>query len=353
MATTDFKPDYAVHPGKTLKDTIEAHGMTQSELSKRTGISEKHISHIIKGMVSLTPETALKLEKVFGVSSDFWNNYQKMYDDTMARIKAEKMIQEDIKILSKFSNTYSELKHHCNLKDTLIKRERVTELTAYYGVSSLSHIEPTYHSYFRKSNKKPDYYSLAAWMRIGERKLKNSELVDFSRNKLMEYLPVFRHLTKEKSSNFISELERMCAEAGLLFVYFPYFKKSNLNGVARWIGNKPIIQLSNLNKYQDIFWFSFFHELGHILKHGIKNAFLEFVDKNNGDELEHEADQFAQEQLIPSKLYEVFVSNNNFSEEAITYFANELEIDKGIVAGRLAWEKYLEWPEIEHLRRKM
>lgn len=353
MLKPNFSPDYAVHPGETLKDTLEAHGITQKELSNRTGISEKHISQIIQGIVSLSPETALKLEKVFGIRSDFWNNYQKMYDDTMARLKAEEIINEDIKLLPEFRNTYTELTKHCKIKTTRVQKRRVSELHNFYGVSSLQNIRQTYQTFYRKGIKEPDFYSLSAWMRIGERKLKKCELIDFSRKKLLEYLPVFRELTKEKSRKFISELEKMCADAGLLFIYFPYFKKSNLNGVARWIGNKPVIQISDRNKYQDIFWFSFFHELGHILKHGTKNPFLEFVDKKNGDELEQQADKFAQDKLIPSKLYKKFIEIEDFSDYSISLFAEHLNIDQGIVAGRLAWNKYVAWSGIEHLRRKM
>jgi plasmid maintenance system antidote protein VapI len=49
----------------SLKDILESEYMTQKELSLRTEISEKHLSNIIKAKASITPDTALKLEKVF------------------------------------------------------------------------------------------------------------------------------------------------------------------------------------------------------------------------------------------------------------------------------------------------
>ena len=49
----------------SLKDILESEEMTQKDLSLRTEISEKHISNIIKGKANITPETSLKLEKVF------------------------------------------------------------------------------------------------------------------------------------------------------------------------------------------------------------------------------------------------------------------------------------------------
>ena len=51
----------------SLKDILDSEEMSQKDLCLRTDMSEKHISNIIQGKASITPETALKLEKVFGL----------------------------------------------------------------------------------------------------------------------------------------------------------------------------------------------------------------------------------------------------------------------------------------------
>ena len=53
-----FKPDYSVHPGEILGETLKARSISQSELASRCGISEKHVSQIINGKASVTSETA-------------------------------------------------------------------------------------------------------------------------------------------------------------------------------------------------------------------------------------------------------------------------------------------------------
>ena len=45
--TTTFSPDYAVPPGETLQETIDALGLSQKELSERTGLADKTINQII------------------------------------------------------------------------------------------------------------------------------------------------------------------------------------------------------------------------------------------------------------------------------------------------------------------
>jgi addiction module HigA family antidote len=84
--TNHFVPDYAIPPRETLFDIIEAMGMSQAELSERTGIPKKTINEIIMGKAPITSDTALQLERVLGVSAAFWNNLEKNYRETLARL---------------------------------------------------------------------------------------------------------------------------------------------------------------------------------------------------------------------------------------------------------------------------
>ena len=75
-----------------------------------------------------------------------------------------------------------------------------------------------------------------------------------------------------------------------------------MSGAARWLNlHKPIIQLSLYGKTNDRFWFTFFHEAAHILKHGKDAVFLDELEgpRLDSDE-EREADQWAGDILIPS-----------------------------------------------------
>ncbi|MEW6669415.1 MAG: HigA family addiction module antitoxin [Thermodesulfobacteriota bacterium] len=82
-----FKPNYAVPPGETLKETMEAIGMTQAELSQRTGYPRKTIKDIIHGKTAITPDTAIRLERVLGVPASFWNNLEKNYQERLKSVK--------------------------------------------------------------------------------------------------------------------------------------------------------------------------------------------------------------------------------------------------------------------------
>lgn len=69
------------HPGEMLREEFLAPlGMTQSELAKLLNVSFPRINEIVQGRRGMTPDTALRLERLFGVSAQFWMNLQLAVD---------------------------------------------------------------------------------------------------------------------------------------------------------------------------------------------------------------------------------------------------------------------------------
>jgi addiction module HigA family antidote len=69
------------HPGEMLfEEFVKPLNMTQAELSRRLGVSYPRLNEIIKGRRSVTPDTALRLSRVLGMSADFWLGLQQDWD---------------------------------------------------------------------------------------------------------------------------------------------------------------------------------------------------------------------------------------------------------------------------------
>ncbi len=82
-----------IHPGEVLKEEfLVPMEISVYRLSKETGLSQTRLSQIIKGMRSITAETAVKLGKYFGVPAEFWMNLQAFYDIEEAQMKFRKEI---------------------------------------------------------------------------------------------------------------------------------------------------------------------------------------------------------------------------------------------------------------------
>ena len=71
-APNQYDPDYAVPPGRVLKEHLDTQGMTPPELARRCGCSAKLISEIVAGKAPIELRTALQLEKVLGVDAAIW-----------------------------------------------------------------------------------------------------------------------------------------------------------------------------------------------------------------------------------------------------------------------------------------
>jgi HTH-type transcriptional regulator/antitoxin HigA len=93
-------------------------------------------------------------------------------------------------------------------------------------------------------------------------------------------------------------------------------------------------------RWADIFWYSLLHELGHILLHDKRQTFLENGEPTS-ESLEHEANRFAANTLIPPRPYEEFVATGVLTAASIRKFGESIAIAPGIVVGRLQHEKRL------------
>ena len=69
------------HPGEMLlEEFLKPHGITQTDLAKRLGISFPRVNEIINGRRGVTPDTAIRLARLFGTTPEFWLNGQLEWD---------------------------------------------------------------------------------------------------------------------------------------------------------------------------------------------------------------------------------------------------------------------------------
>ena len=68
-----------IHPGETLREDLDALGMSTAELARRIEVPVIRITEILNGRRSITGDTALRLARFFGTSAEFWLNLQKLY----------------------------------------------------------------------------------------------------------------------------------------------------------------------------------------------------------------------------------------------------------------------------------
>ncbi|WP_328914628.1 MULTISPECIES: ImmA/IrrE family metallo-endopeptidase [unclassified Streptomyces] len=339
------EPDYAVPPGATILEFLEDSSMTQREFAVRADISTKHLNQLTKGLVSLSPDVAEKLEKVTGIRSRFWNRLEADYQSTRQRLQKTR----DATIYDKWCKSLplrELLKRDQLPEEPSDKASRWEQLLAFFGVSSIEAWVDLYEkpaAAFRQTKAfEAKVGAVAAWLRLGELAAQAIPCEPFNRAGLNAEIPKLRSLTVLPPEDFGPELVKTCARHGVAVVFVKEITGSRACGATRWTSpSKAIVQLSLRYKSDDQFWFTFFHELGHVLLHGKQDVLVEAEREANPDEpQEVEANDFARDILIPPQYAQRLTSLRSIP--SVRTFAREIGIAPGIVVGRLHHEK--KWP---------
>lgn len=89
-----------IHPGEVLaEDFMKPLALSANALAKKLGVPANRISSIVGGRREVSPDTALRLERAFGSSAEFWLNMQARYDLETARDRIDKKELASIKII--------------------------------------------------------------------------------------------------------------------------------------------------------------------------------------------------------------------------------------------------------------
>ncbi|MGH7451284.1 MAG: HigA family addiction module antitoxin [bacterium] len=348
MIRHEIHSDLPIPPGEYLAEVIAELGMTKDELARRMNRPAAKLSAIFAGDKAITSDTALQLEKVVGVPAHIWTGLEAEYRLTLARLheaREHQQLQEESELVTKFC--YKELAELGLVAKKTKPTEKVSELQRFFGVTSLRNITDLkrYQAAFRCAPRKRSPEALAAWLRIGEVKGQKTVCAPFDVNKLEKTLPALRSLTLRAPEQFEPELHKILAGVGVVLVLAPHLSKTYAHGATFWLSrDKAVLMLTLRGSWADIFWFSLFHELGHILLHINKyDVILESEEiETENQAREREADQFAADTLIPSEAYKNFVEAGSFYRGDIQRFASRLGIDAGIVVGRLQHDGYIQ-----------
>lgn len=338
-------PVIAIPPGETIKENMAFLGMNQEEMAARLDVTPKHLCNILNGNAPITYKTALKLEPVIGPSAEFWMNLEASYQLDKTRLDNQDEFRKELEVLKEIP--YKKMSNLGWLEDTRDKKQRVNNLRDFFGVARLFLIQKSYAAVFRKKKQKKEIsdYSVLAWLRKAELEGRLIDVQKNSRRKLKSLIPRFRELTTEDSSVSFLEMQNMCAWCGVALVLVECLPKTYICGATIWRNDKAILALSNRGKRADIFWFTFFHELAHLLNHKKKEFHISYENE------EDEADQIARNYLIPDKLYKKFIKEYSYKDKkAIIDYAHTIGIAPSILVGRLMHEKLVDFQYHSDLR---
>ncbi len=339
-----FQPTWVSPPGETILDILSDREISPECLARDIGYDLNGIYALFDGSQEISELLAHKLADAIGPDAEFWLSREQQYREDVSRIYRHTSKAEDswlaelpIKSMQAFgwiSNSDS-------------KSKKVIDCLDYFGMPDISawkdiSAEFAKEARFRTSQTfAQEIGATAAWVRFGETKASKLSCKPWDKNKLLSSLEVIRRLTNISEPRvFIPELQSILSDCGVALVISKTPEGCPASGMAKFVSeDRALIMLSFRYLSDDHFWFSLFHEIGHLVLHGRNSTFVE----GEGFECtveEREANEFAAHSLIPADF------RKNMKDHAADYrsiikFAKSIGISPGIVVGQMQYEKIL------------
>lgn len=353
--SVDFLPDWVSAPGDTVADILEERNISPIEFAREIGQPPKYAYDILRGHARITSETARRLEAVLGASATFWITRETQYREDLSRLRREAPLEEEVGWLRELP--VRDMIRFGWIAPVRSLAEKVAECLRFFGVPDVGTWRNTYRDVIESAafRTSPTFGSrqaaVAAWLRQGEIEGEFIECNPWDPKRFRATLTELRYLTRKKDPEFfITELQRRCAECGVAVVIVRAPSGCRVSGATRFVSStKALLLLSFRHLSDDHFWFTFFHEAGHLLLHSKKALFLEGVSTISTKE-EGEADDFAARILIPTK-FQQELQNLSADGREVMRFARLVGVSPGIVVGQLQHLGRIKHNQLNNLRR--
>lgn len=344
---TGISRDLLIHPGETLGDILIERGITQADLASRTGVTPAYVCNVIGGKKDISAKFAFALEYALGVSKSFWINLQANYDAELLEINELETITEEernarncLKDIVKYLRDIKKLPQKESVDDSILSLRKVLQIS---NIDNLKSLIP--EGAFRLSTKsKLDPYVIGAWIRLCQIAGENRRVsTQFDIKKIDELVAKTKKIMCTEGEDVQNSLTKLFGEYGIDFSVVRNFRGAPVQGYISKKGDGTYqMVLTIRGAYADIFWFSLFHELGHIVNGDVVGS-INFIDYDKESDMEKKANEFASTSLIDPAAYDRFVAYADFSFNAIEKLAKSQNIRPYMVIGRLQREKKIDY----------
>lgn len=344
--------DWFSKPGDTIKSLMQARRVAPSDLAEHMPGGLDTLRRLLEGTKEIDRAIANALAMHLGGSSEFWLKRQKNYEAALNRAVQKTSETEADEWLNKIpapgpraSVGISEQKREEELRRRLV----------FYNVADLKTWDARYgnisETHFRTSPSfQSNRSSVLSWLRRGEIEADLISTAQWNPDRLQQMLPEIRALSKlSRPSRFLPRLRQILVEAGVALVVVPTPKGCHASGAARLIApDKALILVSFRHRSDDQFWFTLFHEIGHLLLHKGRA----FVDEEETPDspAEREANDFAANCIVPPNRWSEF-QRLEPDRDAILRFAVSIGVSPGLVVGQMQHEGRIDFGRMTRLKR--
>ena len=298
-------------PGMELAEKLEEMGLDANDLAARMGYTPKAVNDILQANCRITPDSAIALEMVTEIPAIYWLRRQMSYDEFISRERIKASLSDQSLWKKSFP---SEVVVREWVRYDKGDEKSLIPLLKFFAVAS----PQAWDRYYKDARLKvafrislaevKDPYAASAWIRRGEiladrDPMEKQEQIPV-RKRLKAALPETKTITyttpeADVVDDCMTGLQELCRKIGIRVLFVQNFKCAPIHGMYRWYKDVPLIQLHDRFEKRATMWFTFFHELAHVLYHGKKGICLQNIEiTHNHPEKEDEANCFAQKCML-------------------------------------------------------
>ena len=361
--SAEFQPDWASAPGETIRDVLLEREISEATFGSLMDLSTEETRDLLLGGSTITIAIARRLARALGGSVEFWMARDFQYRENGSRV-------EDVERTWLRQLPLGDMVKLGWLSPRPLPSDEFAACLRFFAVGSLSEWRNNYRSLqemaaFRSSlTFDSKHEAVAAWLRQGEIEANDIECEPWSPERFQDSLREFRALTRIKDpERFVPVLQETCSKNGVAVVVVRSPNGCRASGATRFVAtDKAVLQLSFRYLTDDHFWFTFFHEAGHLLFHAQKHFFsaileggkpwiLEGTEVPEREDEERDADEFAANLLIPPEFQTEF-RGLPLNTRSVLRFAHRIGVSPGIVVGQLQHAGRIGFDQMNKLKRR-
>lgn len=353
MTNISFQPRWVSAPGETVLTALQRRLWSVEDLAERLDLPDPEVRRIVVGEREIGAELAGQLAATLGGSPDFWLTREQRYRDGLRALRLDEVFQGmpiDQMVSFGWINPLGRE-----------WRDRVAAFSAFFDVVDAEDWNTRYGAaveqarYRASESFEPEEAAVAAWLRQAEIQADALPIGIWNTKAVCAAIPALRALSREPDpQRFIPELQRLLGDAGIAAVIVRAPKGCPISGAAfRTRSGGAAMVLSARHLADDHFWFSLFHELGHLLLHDVQEPVLDDLDGPSEDSSEREANNFAAGALAEDVVASLSTGRSTGpTMRAVVAAASQAGIAAGVLVGQLQHANVIGYHQLNRLKRR-
>jgi plasmid maintenance system antidote protein VapI/Zn-dependent peptidase ImmA (M78 family) len=341
-------------PGDSIRAIMQRRNISAHDLAVRFEDGLDAVRSLIDGSRQIDEPTASILSAVLGATAKFWLKRQENFDTAVDRavVQVRESGHEDLLLRIPAPGLKARGKLSLERRASEIRKRlvfyNVLDAESWTGRYGRLVGETDYRTSKAFASKED---ATLLWLRRGELEADMIPTRAWNAGNLMDRIQQIRKLSMIRHPQlFLPRLKALCAEAGVALVVVKAPDGCRASGAIRMVDpDKAMLLLSFRYKRDDQFWFTVFHEIGHLVLHKA-NTFVDDDAVPADTDRENEANDFAAECVIPP-LRESEFERVMPKRDDIVRFSVSIGVAPGLTVGQMQHRGMLEPDKLNYLKR--